>query len=126
LPTRFLPGETTLGHGRAIYPIVAVLAGLSVAAFAIVAFASPQASSSAPSARQTAALQALSTAALVSTVIHFVATGRAAPVMISLGHAQDDETVLRKKLDRFASWHTVRTIFQLGVFTMLIVALGIA
>ena len=47
------------------------------------------------------------------SLLHAFATTRAAPVMLSLTDAPDDEAVLDAKRDRFARWHGVRAIFQL-------------
>src|SRR5260370_21487929 len=66
----------------------------------------------------------LSIASLLS-VLHSLATTRAAPVMLSLKDASDDEATLTAKLDRFARWHTVRATFQVVALFVLMWALAI-
>jgi hypothetical protein len=66
----------------------------------------------------------LSLASLLS-LLHTFATTRAAPVMLSLKDAPDDEALLMAKLDRFARWHAVRATFQVLAFFVLLWALVI-
>jgi hypothetical protein len=61
--------------------------------------------------------------ALVLSLLHTFATTRAAPVMLSLKEAPDDEAVLSTKLDRFARWHAVRATCQVLTFAVLLWAL---
>jgi len=64
----------------------------------------------------------LSLASLLS-LLHTFATIRAAPVMLSIKDAPDDEALLTLKLDRFARWHAVRATFQVLAFLVLLWAL---
>src|SRR5260370_7800658 len=57
----------------------------------------------------------LSIASLLS-VLHSFATTRAAPVMLSLKDASDDEATLPAKLHRFARCHTLRPTFHAVLF----------
>ena len=66
----------------------------------------------------------LSLASLLS-ILHTLATTRAAPIMISIKDAPDDETLLMAQLDRFARWHSVRATFQVLAFFLLLWALVI-
>jgi len=61
--------------------------------------------------------------ALLLSVLHSFATTRAAPVMLSIKDAPNDEALLASKLDRFARWHTVRATFQVLTFFALLWAL---
>src|SRR5262249_34822551 len=55
--------------------------------------------------------------ASLGTVLHFAATAKAAPIMLSIGRAPpDEEPVLRDKLDRFTRWHAVRAALQFLTF----------
>ncbi len=101
-----------LGNGAIVYPIWAVCAALLVFAATAIAYA----------ARSSGPLLPLSVASTAS-IIHFIATSRAAPVMLSLRSAPDDEAVLEGKLDTFARWHSVRMAFQVIAFAALLWAL---
>ncbi len=61
--------------------------------------------------------------ALIATIIAFIGTSRALPVISSLQKAPDDEVLLSKKLDKFARWHTFSTIWQVVAFITLIIAM---
>jgi hypothetical protein len=52
----------------------------------------------------------------VFTIAHSLTTAKAAPIMLSLKTTRDEESVLKKKLDKFAFWHSIRTIFQMLTF----------
>jgi hypothetical protein len=64
--------------------------------------------------------------ASATTVLHFLATSRAAPVMLSIRDAPDEESILAAKLDTFARWHAVRAAFQVLTFLALIWSLVVA
>lgn len=49
-------------------------------------------------------------------VAHFLCTATAAPKMLSLKNAADDEAFLTSKLDAFATWHAWRAVFQFLTF----------
>jgi hypothetical protein len=53
-------------------------------------------------------------------------TTRAAPIMLSLRTAPDEERVLEAKLDRFAFWNAFRAAFQGVAFLALVWALVVA
>jgi hypothetical protein len=63
-------------------------------------------------------------AASLSAVGYLAATAKAAPIMWSLRTAQDEEQVVKQKLDLFAFWHIWRTAFQLLAFGALLWALA--
>jgi hypothetical protein len=67
----------------------------------------------------------LSLASLLS-LLHTFATTRAAPLMLSLKDAPDDEALLSVKLDRFARWHAVKASFQVLTFFVLLWALAVS
>ena len=98
-----------LGNGLILYPALAILAALLV--FATLAFAF---------ITQKPGRHILLWVASVASVLHFVATSQAAPVMIGLRQASDDEETLMARLNTFARWHTVRTVLQCLTFLILV------
>jgi hypothetical protein len=110
---RFARGND-LGNGLFVYPPWAILSTLLVFAATILAFAGGAA----------VRLLALLSASCATSILHFIATSRAAPVMLSIGKAPDEESVLAEKLDRFARWHAVRTVFQVFAFLLVLGALA--
>jgi hypothetical protein len=104
-----------LGNGLVVYPLLGIGAALLTVLATAVAYieSSPM-----------EVLLPLSIASLLS-VLHSFATTRAAPVMLSLKDATDDETNLAAILDRFARWHAVRATFQVATFFVLLLALAI-
>jgi hypothetical protein len=112
---RFARGND-LGNGLFVYPPWAILAALLVFAATILSFVT---GGSRP------LLVALSSSSAAS-ILHFIATGQAAPVMLSIGTAPDDERLLAAKLDRFARWHAVRAVFQVLAFLLVLWALVVA
>ena len=103
--THFARGND-MGNGMVVYPTVAILALLLIAGATLAAYFLP--------ARQTVFLPLC--AACAGTVASFLCTAKAAPNMLSLRHAPDDEKLLSEKLDRFAFWHTYRFAFQFLTF----------
>ncbi len=105
-----------LGNGLWVYPPWAIASALFVFAATAAAFA------------RGAGTPVLVTLAIASaaSVLHFLATSRAAPVMLSLRDAPDEESVLAEKLDRFARWHAVRAAFQVATFLALVWSLAAA
>ena len=99
-----------LGNGLVVYPLLGVGAGLLTLLATTLAYAerSPM-----------EVLLLLSLASLLSLLQTF-ATTRAAPVMLSIKDAPDDEAILAAKLDRFARWHAVRATFQVLAFFVLL------
>ncbi len=89
---RFARGND-MGNGIVVYPTVAILALLLVAATTVVAYATH-----APLAVMVPLLLACG-----GTVAHFACTAKAAPNMLSLRNASDDEAFLTRKLDAFAT-----------------------
>lgn len=59
------------------------------------------------------------------SVIHTFFTTRAAPIMIQVGHAKDDEETLRSLLNRFAWFSNWRAVFQVLGFIIVLWALVI-
>ena len=104
-----------LGNGLVVYPLLGIGAALLTVLATAIAYIerSPM-----------EVLLPLSIASLLS-VLHSFATTRAAPVMLSLKDASDDEATLTAKLDRFARWHAVRATFQVLAFFVLLWALVI-
>ena len=102
-----------MGNGIIVYPTVAILALLLVAAATLVAYAMQV-----PGMIMWPLL-----AACAGTVAHFLCTAKAAPNMWSLRNASDDEAFLTRKLNAFATWHTCRAVFQFLTFVVLLWAL---
>ena len=102
-----------LGNGLVVYPLLGVGAALLTVLATALAYIvhSP-----------IEVLLPLSIALLLS-LLHSFATTRAAPVMLSIKDAPNDEALLASKLDRFARWHTVRATFQVLTFFVLLWAL---
>jgi hypothetical protein len=99
-----------LGNGLWVYPSTAIGAALLTVVATIVAYggrASP------------AVLVPLSIAVLMS-VGHFLATSRAAPIMLRVGKTPDDAALLAPLLDRFARWHALRATLQVLTFFVLL------
>jgi hypothetical protein len=104
-----------LGNGLVVYPLLgvgAVLLTLLATALAYVERSPME------------VLLLLSLASLLS-ILHTFATTRAAPVMLSIKDASDNEALLMAKLDRFARWHAFRATFQVLAFFVLLWALVI-
>ena len=99
-----------LGNGLVVYPLLGIGAVLLTVLATAVAYIerSPM-----------EVLVPLSIASLLS-ILHSFATAKAAPVMLSIKDAPDDEALLASKLDRFARWHTVRATFQVLTFFVLL------
>ena len=102
-----------MGNGIIVYPTVGILALLLIAVATLAAYF--------VQARQTVLLPLC--AACAGTVASFLCTAKAAPNMLSLRHAPDDEKLLTEKLDRFAVWHTYRFTFQFLTFIATVCAL---
>jgi hypothetical protein len=99
-----------LGNGIVVYPSIAILALALVAVTTFIAYAQH-------------AVEAVKLPLLVAcfgTVAHFLCTAKAAPNMLSLRNAPNDEGVLSKRLDAFAAWHSYRTVFQILTFLALV------
>lgn len=104
------------GNGLFIYPFLGVGAALLTVLATVQAYAEH-------SSMEVLVLLSL---ASVLSLLHTFATTRAAPVMLSLKDAPNDETLLSVKLDRFARWHTVRATFQVLAFFVLLWALVVS
>src|SRR5713101_4256241 len=98
-----------LGNGLVVYPLLGVGAALLTLLATALAYVerSPM-----------EVLLLLSLASLLS-LLHTFATIRAAPVMLNIKDAPDDEAILAAQLDRFARWHAVRATFQVLAFSVL-------
>ena len=105
-----------LGNGLVVYPIL----GIGAVLFTVLATALTSLEHS-----RVGLLLLLSLASLLS-LLHTFATTRAAPLMLSLKDAPDDEALLSVKLDRFARWHAVRASFQVLTFFVLLWALAVS
>lgn len=102
-----------MGNGIIVYPIVAILGFLLIAGATFAAYFVQGA--------RPVLLPMF--AACAGTVASFLCTAKAAPNMLSLKHAPDDEKLLAKKLDRFALWHAYRFAFQFLTFIATVWAL---
>jgi hypothetical protein len=105
-----------LGNGRWVYPSTAIGAALLTLAAALVAFVE----------RQPPALVVPLGIAALTSIGHFLATSRAAPIMLRVGKTPDDEALLAPLLDRFARWSAVRATLQVLTFFVLLWALVVA
>jgi hypothetical protein len=54
------------------------------------------------------------------SVGHFLATSRAAPIMLRVGKTPDEAALLAPLLDRFARWHELRATLQVLTFFVLL------
>jgi hypothetical protein len=102
-----------LGNGLVVYPAAGIFA--LVLAFGTTVWAHFTGS---PKAVMIPLL-----AACIGTIAHSACTGMAAPIMLSLRNAPDEEKALAEKLDRFALWHACRAIFQFLTFIAMVWAL---
>ncbi|HKB48565.1 MAG TPA: hypothetical protein VKC57_12765 [Ktedonobacterales bacterium] len=102
-----------LGNGIWVYPTTAILAALLTVAAAFVAYVE----------RQPPALLVPLSIAMLTSFGHFLATARAAPIMLRVTKTPDDDTLLAPLLDRFARWHAVRATLQVLTFFALLWAL---
>lgn len=102
-----------MGNGIMVYPTIAILALLLVAAATIAAYFT----------HMSDAVVFPLFAACGGTIAHFLCTAKAAPNMLSLRNAGVDEAFLVRKLDAFASWHAYRALFQFLTFVALVWAL---
>lgn len=106
---RFARGND-MGNGIIVYPTIAVMALVLVAVTTLAAYFSH--------APQPIILPLL--AACCGTVAHSLCTAKAAPKMLSLRHAPDNEIFLAGKLNQFARWHAFRATFQFLTFVALV------
>lgn len=102
-----------LGNGVVVYPTIAILALTLVASATLAAYFL--------GVPRTVMVPLLIACAL--TVAHSLCTAKAAPNMLSLRHAPDDERLLAGKLNAFAWWHAYRAAFQFLTFVALVWAL---
>jgi hypothetical protein len=109
---RFARGND-MGNGIVVYPTIAILAFLLVATATLVAYVGHM-----PNAVMFSLF-----AACGGTLAHFLCTAKAAPNMLSLRNAADDEGILARKLDAFATWHAYRALFRFLTFVVLVWAL---
>lgn len=105
-----------LGNGLIVYPLLGVGAALLTLLATALAYTE----------RSSFDLLLLLSLASALSLVHTFATTRAAPTMLSLKDASDDEALLTEKLDRFARWPAVRATFQVGAFFLLLWALAVA
>jgi len=102
-----------MGNGIVVYPTIAIVALLLVAAATLAAYLM----------HMSDAVMFPLFAACGGTIAHFLCTAKAAPNMLSLRNAADDEKFLARKLDAFATWHAYRALFQFLTFVALVWAL---
>lgn len=125
LPTRFRIGAVAyatfargndLGNGLWAYPSTAISAALLTIVATIVAYVE----------HASVALLALLSIAVLTSIGHFLATSRAAPIMLRVGKTPDNDALLSALLDRFARWHALRATLQVLTFFLLLWALLVA
>jgi hypothetical protein len=125
LPTRHRIGAiayaafargSDLGNGIWVYPSTAIGAALLTIAATIVACFE----------QAPAVLLALLGVATVLSIGHFLATARAAPIMLRVGKTPDDDALLSSLLDRFTRWHALRATAQALTFSVLLWAVVVA
>jgi hypothetical protein len=104
------------GNGLWVYPLTAISAAILTIVATIVAYVEHA---------SVALLAPLSIAVLMS-IGHFLATSRAAPIMLRVGKTPDNDALLSALLDRFARWHALRATLQLLTFFLLLWALLVA
>jgi hypothetical protein len=104
-----------LGNGVAYYAAL----GVSAAALTIAAFSAAAVRGSA------ATVTGLLAAAAALSVLHSIATGRAAPTMFKVGRAEDTPEALAPLLARFARWSAARAALQVATLVMVAIAVGI-
>jgi hypothetical protein len=104
-----------LGNGLVLYPVLGIGAALLTIGAALAAFLQ--------GASQVHAWLLYVSALLA--LLHSAATARAAPNMLSLRQATNNEAVLTEILDRFAKWHNVRAILQLLNFLTLVAFIAV-
>jgi hypothetical protein len=99
-----------LGNGLLVYPSLGISAALLTVLATLFAFVLHT---------RAEVMLPLSLAALLS-LLHTFATTRAAPIMLSLKNAPDDDALLAAKLDRVARWHALRATLQVVAFFVLL------
>lgn len=104
-----------LGNGLIAYPLLGISAALFTVLVTALAFVTQS---------RGEVLLLLSPASLLS-LLHTFATTRAAPTMLSLKDATQDDALVATKLDRFARWHTIRALLQVPVFFLLLWTLAV-
>jgi len=102
-----------MGNGIVVYPTIAIAALLLVAGTTVSSYL----------LGMPPTVMAPLLAACIGTVAHMLCTAGAAPNMLSLRHAADEEIYLASKLNAFAKWHAGRAVFQFLTFVALVVAL---
>lgn len=102
-----------LGNGVIVYSVLAIIAGLLVFAAAIIATLE----------KANGNLLLTLIVASITTIIHFIGTAKAVPVMLSIKNTADDEDILKDKFDRFERWHGFRACFQLITFIIVLCSL---
>jgi hypothetical protein len=104
-----------LGNGLIAYPLLGISAALFTVLVTVLAFVTQS---------RGEVLLLLSLATLLS-LLHTFATTKAAPTMLSLKDATQDDVLVRATLDWFARWHTIRALFQVPVFFLLLWTLAV-
>ena len=105
-----------LGNGVWVYPSTAIGVALLAIAATIVAYVE----------RDSPALLVPLSLATVLSISHFLATARAAPIMLRVSKTADDDALLSPLLDRFARWHALRASLQALTFFVLLWAVVVA
>lgn len=104
-----------LGNGLYVYPPLAIVSALLVFLATIITFFS----------RHSNPFFFLLVITSATSILHFIGTAKAAPVMLSIKNAPNDEKILKAKLDKFERWHAFRALFQIVTFFLLIWVLAV-
>ena len=99
-----------LGNGITVYPSLAIGAALLVFTATLIGFLQ----------KSEGNVLLLLVIASITTIIHFIGTAKAAPVMLSIKNTPDDEGILKKKFDQFEKWNGFRACFQFITFILLL------
>jgi hypothetical protein len=102
-----------MGNGIVVYPAIAILALLLVAASTVAAYV----------ARASSEVMLPLVLACAGTLAHFLCTAQAAPHMLSLRTPTGDKAFVSRELNTFAMWHAFRALFQFLTFIALLWAL---
>jgi len=104
---------TDLGNGLVLYPVLGISAPLLTLASLVVALVQ----------HASTQVTTLLVVASVLSVLHSITTTQAAPTMMRVGRAGDDEAAIAPLMDRFARISVVRAVLQALTAAVLLWAL---
>jgi len=105
-----------LGNGIIVYSSLAISAALFVFTATLIGFLQ----------KIKGNVLLLLVIASITTIIHFIGTAKAAPVMLSIKNTLNDEALLKKKFDQFEKWNGFRAFFQFITFILLLYEFAIS